>query len=84
MDRFGEDFTEKKDLQQWWYGKGTRDPPEKAKDRIVDREGMCLKIRESDLILPDGMNNRKTRRRRDGTDDWFDSGFSLENDDSVY
>ena len=76
--RLSDSYPAKSEIHKWWYGEGSRDPPVKAADRVIDREGMCLKIREKDMVLPDGMGNKRTRRsvmeEIEGTSD-FDDGF---------
>ena len=60
--RLSDSYPAKTEIHEWWYGEGSRDPPIKAADRVIDRDGMCLAIREKDMVLPDGMNNKRTRR----------------------
>ena len=51
----------KEEIQTWWYGEGSRDPPKKPVERVVG-EDVCLPIRSKPLVLPDGMGNKKTKR----------------------
>ena len=52
------DYPAKKEIQTWWYGKGSENPPDHRFSRIIG-EDVCLKVRENPYVLPDGTGNNE-------------------------